>query len=416
MTKTSIAPELLDQLLANYSKPEDLIGEDGFFKQLKKALIERALGAELSTHLGYEKGDPAGRGTGNNRNGTSSKTLLTGDGEVEIAVPRDRAGSFEPQLIPKGRTRFDGFDEKILSLYARGMTVREIQGHLAELYGVEVSPDLISRVTDAVLDEVREWQNRPLDPVYPVVFFDALRVKIRDEGLVKNKAVYVALAFNAEGGKEVLGLWIEQTDGAKFWLKVMNELKVRGLNDILIAVVDGLKGFPDAITTVYPQTLVQTPVQAGGRLCIVHLIRNSLAFVTWKDRKAIMPWIKAIYRAENADQALVRLDEFEAEWGKRYPAIGAAWRRAWEHVIPFFAFAPAIRKMIYTTNCIEALNRSLRKIIKTRGSFPTDEAAFKLLYLAIKNAGVHWRRPIEWTAAMGQFAIQFGERFASSAR
>ncbi len=416
MTKTSIAPELLDQLLTHNSKPEDLIGEDGLFKQLKKALIERALGAELSTHLGYEKGDPAGRGTGNNRNGTSSKTLLSENGEVEIAVPRDRAGSFEPQLIPKGRTRFDGFDEKILSLYARGMTVREIRGHLAELYGVEVSPDLVSRVTDAVLDEVREWQNRPLDPVYPVVFFDALRVKIRDEGLVKNKAVYVALAFNAEGGKEVLGLWIEQTEGAKFWLKVMNELKVRGLNDILIAVVDGLKGFPEAITTVYPQTLVQTPVQAGGRLCIVHLIRNSLAFVTWKDRKAIMPWIKAIYRAENADQALVRLDEFEAEWGKRYPAIGAAWRRAWEHVIPFFAFAPAIRKMIYTTNCVEALNRSLRKIIKTRGSFPTDEAAFKLLYLAIKNAGVHWRRPIEWTAAMGQFAIQFGERFTSSAR
>lgn len=407
-TKTAIPAELLDQLLANHSKPEDLTGDDGLFKQLKKALIERALSAELTEHLGYEKGDPAGRGSGNSRNGTSAKTLLTDDGTVEISVPRDRAGSFEPKLVAKGQTRFDGFDDKILSLYARGMTVREIQGHLAELYGVEVSPDLISRVTDAVLDEVREWQNRPLDPVYPVVFFDALRVKIRDEGLVKNKAVYVALAFNAEGGKEVLGLWIEQTEGAKFWLKVMNELKVRGVNDILIAVVDGLKGFPEAITTVYPQTLVQT--------CIVHLIRNSLAFVTWKDRKAIMPSIKAIYQAENADSALVRLDEFEAEWGKRYPAIGAAWRRSWQYVIPFFAFAPAIRKIIYTTNCVEALNRSLRKIIKTRGSFPTDEAAFKLLYLAIKNAGVHWRRPVEWTAAMGQFAIQFGERFPSSAR
>ena len=265
-----------------------------------------------------------------------------------------------------------------------------------------------ARVTDAILDEVREWQNQPLDPVYPVIFFDALRVKIRDEGAVKNKAVYVALAFNTDGEKEVLGLWIEQTEGAKFWLKVMNELKVRGVNDILIAVVDGLKGFPEAITTVFPQTLVQT--------CIVHLIRNSLAFVTWKDRKAIMPSIRAIYQAENADMALIRLEEFEAEWGKRYPAIGQAWRRSWEHVIPFFAFAPAIRKMIYTTNCVEALNRSLRKIIKTRGSFPTDEAAFKLLYLAIKNARVHWRRPIEWTAAMGQFAIQFGDRFASSAR
>jgi len=407
-TKTAIPAELLDQLLVNYSRPEDLTGQDGLFKQLKTALIERALGAELTEHLGYEKGDPAGRGSGNSRNGTSSKTLLTEDGEVEISVPRDRAGSFEPRLIAKGQTRFDGFDDKILSLYARGMTVREIQGHLAELYGADVSPDLISRVTDAVLDEVREWQNRPLDPVYPVIFFDALRVKIRDEGLVKNKAVYVALAFNTGGEKEVLGLWIEQTEGAKFWLKVMNELKVRGVNDILIAVVDGLKGFPAAITTVFPQTLVQT--------CIVHLIRNSLAFVTWKDRKTIMPWIKAIYQAENADMALVRLDGFEAEWGKRYPAIGAAWRRAWEHVIPFFAFAPAIRKMIYTTNCVEALNRSLRKIIKTRASFPTDESAFKLLYLAIKNAGVHWRRPIEWTAAMGQFAIQFGDRFPSSAR
>lgn len=407
-TDTPITPELLDQLLAHYSKPEDLTGENGLFKQLKKALIERALSAELTEHLGYEKGDPAGRGTGNSRNGRSSKTLLTEDGELEIAVPRDRAGSFEPQLIAKGQTRFDGFDDKILSLYARGMTVREIQGHLAELYGAQVSPDLISRVTDAVLEEVREWQNRPLEAVYPIVFFDALRVKIRDEGMVKNKAVYVALAYNGDGEKEVLGLWIEQTEGAKFWLRVVNELKARGVNDILIAVVDGLKGFAEAITSVYPQTLVQT--------CIVHLIRNSLAFVSWKDRRTVLPWIKAIYRAENADMALVRLEEFEAEWGKRYPAIGQIWRNAWEHVVPFFAFAPGIRKMIYTTNPVEALHRSLRKIIKTRGSFPTDEAALKLLYLAIKNAGVHWRRPVEWTAAMGQFAIQFGERFPGSAR
>ena len=405
---STIAAELLDQLLANYAKPEDLLGEEGLFKQLKKALIERALGAELTEHLGYEKGDPAGRGSGNNRNGVSSKTVLTDDGEIEIAVPRDRAGTFEPQLIPKGQTRFEGFDDKILSLYARGMTVREIQGHLTELYGIDVSPDLISRVTDSVLDEVREWQSRPLDPVYPIVFFDALRVKIRDEGLVKNKAVYVALAFNANGEKEVLGLWIEQTEGAKFWLKVVNELKGRGVNDILIAVVDGLKGFPEAITTVFPQTLVQT--------CIVHLIRNSLAFVSWKDRKAIMPSLKAIYRAEAADIALTRLEEFEAQWGKRYPAIGPIWRRAWEHVVPFFGFAPSIRKMIYTTNCVEALNRSLRKIIKTRGSFPNDEAALKLLYLAIKNAGLRWRRGIEWTAAMGQFAIQFGDRFPGAAR
>ena len=408
MTATTITPELLDQLLANYEKPEDLTGENGLFKQLKKALIERALGAELTEHLGYEKGDPAGRGSGNSRNGTSSKSILTEDGEIEITVPRDRAGSFEPQLIAKGQTRFDGFDDKILSLYARGMTVREIQGHLAELYGAEVSPDLISRVTDAVLEEVREWQSRPLDAVYPIVFFDALRVKIRDEGLVKNKAVYVALAYNGDGEKDVLGLWIEQTEGAKFWLRVINELKARGVNDILIAVVDGLKGFPEAITSVYPQTLVQT--------CIVHLIRNSLAFVSWKDRKAILPSIKAVYRAESADAALLRLAEFEAEWGKRYPAIGQIWRNAWEHVVPFFAFAPGIRKMIYTTNAVEALHRSLRKIIKTRGSFPTDEAALKLLYLAIRNAGVHWRRPVEWTAAMGQFAIHFGARFPGTAR
>jgi putative transposase len=407
-TETTIAPELLDQLLSGYSKPDDLLGEDGLFKQLKKALIERALGAELTEHLGYERGDPAGRGSGNNRNGVSAKTVLTDDGEIEIGVPRDRAGTFEPQLIPKGQTRFEGFDDRILSLYSRGMTVREIQGHLTELYGIEVSPDLISRVTDVVLDEVREWQNRPLDSVYPIVFFDALRVKIRDEGLVKNKAVYVALAYNGNGEKEVLGLWIEQTEGAKFRLKVVNELKSRGVNDILIAVVDGLKGFPEAITTVFPQTLVQT--------CVVHLIRNSLAFVSWKDRKAVMPSLKAIYRAEAADIALTRLEEFEAEWGKRYPAIGKIWRRAWEHVIPFFGFAPSIRKMIYTTNCVEALNRSLRKIIKTRGSFPNDEAALKLLYLAIKNAGLRWRRGIEWTAAMGQFAIQFGDRFPGAPR
>src|SRR3954454_9602424 len=404
----AIRDELIEELLQGYRSPQDLLGEAGLFRELKRRLLERALGAELSEHLGYEKGDPAGRGSGNSRNGYSSKTVIGEDGAVEIAVPRDRNGSFEPQIIAKGQTRLDGFDDRIISLYARGLSVREIQGHLLELYGTEGSPDLISRVTDAVLDEVREWQNRPLDPVYPVVFFDALRVKIRDEGLVKNKAVYVALALNPDGEKDVLGLWIEQSEGAKFWLKVVNELKARGVNDILIAVVDGLKGFPEAIISVFPETVVQT--------CIVLLIHNSLAFVSWKDRKAILPAIKAIYRAENAEQALLRLEEFEAEWGKRYPAIGQVWRRAWEHVVPFFAFAPAIRKMIYTTNAVEALNRSLRKIIKTRGSFPNDDAALKLLYLAIKNAGMRWRRGIEWTAAMGQFAIQFGARFPGSTR
>ncbi len=404
----SIRAELLDELLAGYEKPEDLLGEEGLFKQLKKALLERALGAELSEHLGYAKGDPAGRGTGNSRNGYSEKRVLTEDGEVDISVPRDRNGTFEPLIVPKGERRIEGFDDRIVSLYARGMSVREIQGHLQELYGVEVSPDLISRVTDAVLEEVREWQNRPLDAVYPVVFLDALRVKIRDEGFVRNKAVYVALALTAEGDKEVLGLWIEQTEGAKFWLKVMNELKTRGVSDILIAVVDGLAGFPEAIGVVFPQTTVQT--------CIVHLIRNSLALVSWKDRKQILPDVRAIYRAESAEAAGTRLVEFEAKWGARYPAIGPLWRRAWEHVVPMFAFPPAIRKMIYTTNALENLHRGLRKIIKTRGSFPNDEAALKLLFLAIRNAGVRWNRPIEWTAAMGQFAILFADRFPASAR
>ena len=404
----TIKDEVLDELLRGYSSADDLLGEDGLFKELKKRLLERALGAELSDHLGYEKGDPAGRGSGNSRNGHSVKTVLSEDGAIEIAVPRDRNGTFEPQLVPKGQRRIDGFDERIISLYARGLSVREIQAHLEEMYGVEVSPDLVSRVTDAVLEDVREWQSRPLDAVYPVVFFDALRVKIRDEGLVRNKAVYIALAITGEGDKEVLGLWIEQTEGAKFWLKVMNELKTRGVQDVLIAVVDGLKGFPEAIGASFPQTIVQT--------CIVHLIRNSLAFVSWKDRKAVLPGLRAIYRADTAEAALVELEAFEAEWGRRYPAIGQSWRRAWQHVVPLFAFPPAIRRMIYTTNAVESLHRSLRKIIKTRGSFPTDEAAVKLLFLAIRNAGVRWRRPVAWTAALGQFAILFGDRFEASAR
>jgi putative transposase len=404
-----IKTELLDELLSGVKTPDDLLGDGGVFRQLKKALMERALGAELTHHLGYEKGAaPVGRARSNSRNGHSAKTVLTDDGEIDLSIPRDRAGTFEPVLVPKGVTRVEGFDARIISLYARGLSVREIQAHLKEMYGTEVSPDLISRVTDAVLDEVKEWQNRPLEALYPIVFFDALRVKVRDEGIVKSKAVYVALALDTEGQKHVLGLWIEQTEGAKFWLKVMNELKTRGLNDILIAVVDGLKGFPEAIAAVYPETLVQT--------CIVHLIRNSLAFVSWADRKAIMPDLKAIYGAANAEAALERLDAFEAKWGKRYPTIAPTWRRAWDYVIPLFAFPPAIRKMIYTTNAVESLNRSLRKVIKTRGSFPTDDAALKLLYLAIQNAGLRWRRPVEWTAAMNQFAILFGDRFVVSAR
>ena len=401
-----IKTELLDELLSGVKTPDDLLGDGGVFRQLKKALMERALSAELTHHLGYEKGVSTARARANSRNGHSAKTVLTDDGSVDLSIPRDRAGTFEPVLVPKGVTRLEGFDSKIISLYARGLSVREIQAHLKEMYGTEVSPDLISRVTDAVLDEVKEWQNRPLEALYPIVFFDALRVKVRDEGIVKSKAVYVALALDTEGQKHVLGLWIEQTEGAKFWLKVMNELKTRGLNDILVAVVDGLKGFPEAIGAVYPQTMVQT--------CIVHLIRNSLAFVSWADRKAIMPDLKAIYGAANADAALERLDAFQEKWGKRYPTIAPTWRRAWDFVTPLFAFPPAIRKMIYTTNAVESLNRSLRKVIKTRGSFPTDDAAFKLLYLAIRNASLRWHRPIEWTAAMNQFAILFGDRFVLS--
>jgi len=402
-----IKPEHLDELLAGYEKPEDLLGEDGLFKQLKKALLERALGAELTHHLGYEKGDPAGRGTGNNRNGTSPKTVLTEDGSVEIDVPRDRNGSFEPQIVAKGETRLDGFDDKIISLYARGMTVREIQGHLRELYAVDVSPDLISRVTDAVLDEVREWQNRPLDAVYPVVFFDALRVKIRDESVVKNKAVYLALALDCEGHKHVLGLWIEQSEGAKFWLRVMNELKNRGVDDLLFAVVDGLKGFPDAITAVFPKAIVQT--------CIVHLIRHSLSFVSWQDRKHLLPALRAIYRAKDAETGRKALDDFDAGlWGQRYPAIAQSWRRNWEHVVPFFAFPESVRRIIYTTNAIEALNSKLRRAVRTRGHFPSDDAAIKLLYLVLNRAAHAWKRPPrEWYEAKTQFAVVFGERFVT---
>jgi len=326
----AIKQEIIDELLKDYKNPEDLLGEQGLFKALKKALVERALSAELTDHLGYEAHAPQGRKSGNSRNGHGSKRITGEDGDMTIAVPRDRDASFEPQIIKKGQRRFDGFDDKIISMYARGMSVREIRGHLEELYGVEVSPDLISRVTDEVMEEVRDWQTRPLDEVYPIIIFDALRVKIRDEGTVRNKAVYLALGFTMEGHKEVLGLWIEQTEGAKFWLRVMNEIKNRGVNDVFIAVVDGLKGFPDAITAVFPEVSVQT--------CIVHMIRNSLNYVGWKERKAVAKDLKAVYRAATADAAALQLDEFEDKWGARFPSIAPIWRRNWEQVIPFFAY------------------------------------------------------------------------------
>ncbi len=403
----TISKEILDELLAGYKNPEDLTGPDGIFQQLKKALIERALGAELTYYLGYEKGDPVGRNTGNSRNGHSFKTIKTKDKAIAIEVPRDRNGAFEPQLIKKGQTRFDGFDEKIISMYAGGMTVRDIQSHLKDLYGIEVSPDLISEVTDAVIQEVREWQNRPLDAVYPIIIFDAIRVKIRDEGVVRNKAVYLALAFTMGGTKDVLGLWIEQTEGAKFWLRVMNELKNRGIQDVLIAVVDGLKGFPEAINSVFPQTVVQT--------CIVHLVRYSLNFVSWKDRKAVAADLKKVYRAETAILAEANLTEFEGKWDGKYPTIGQSWRRNWENVIPFFVFPEDIRRIIYTTNAIESLNMRLRKITKNRGHFPGDDSASKLIYLTLRNVSKKWTMPPHcWKRALTQFAIFFGERLPIS--
>lgn len=402
-----IRPELLDELLSGYEKPAELLGEDGIFHQLRKRLLERALDAELTDHLGYRKGQRSGRPDANNRNGHSAKTVLTDAGSLRLCIPRDRDGTFEPAIVPKGVTRLEGLNGQIISLYARGMSVRDVAAHLHEIYQVEVSPDLISRVTDAVLEDVLAWRSRPLERIYPVDL-DALRVKIRHEGVVRNKAIYVALALTMSGEKEVLGLWVEQTEGARFWLGVLNELRSRGVEDILIAVVDGLKGFPEAIEAVFPQTMTQT--------CIVHLIRNSLEPVNWKDRKALMPALKEIYQAPTAQAAEAALEAFAASpWAKRYPMIAPAWRRSWAYVVPFFAFPPAIRKMIYTTNAVESLNRTLRKVIKTRGSFPSDEAALKLLYLAIQHAGLRWKPAIAWPEAKLQFLILFGDRIAQSA-
>lgn len=399
----AIRDELLKELLANYKKPEDLLGPDGLLKELTAALVEKALQAEMTEHLGYEKHEAAGRRSGNSRNGTSDKTLKTESGDVAIEVPRDRNASFEPQLVKKHQTHFDGFDDKIISMYARGMTVREIQGHLKEMYGNEVSPDLISRVTDAVLDEVKGWQNRPIDSVWPIVYLDALVVKIRDQGSVMNKSAYLAVGVNMQGTKEVLGLWIEGNEGAKFWLKIMTELKNRGVADILLICCDGLKGFPEAIEVVFPRSTVQT--------CIVHMIRNSLRFVAWGDRKEIVAALKPIYAADTEQAAEAALVAFEKGLGQRYPMIGRSWRANWQRVIPFLAFPRDIRKAIYTTNAIESLNFQLRKIIKTRGHFPSDDAAFKLLYLALSRAQEKWTMPIRnWKNALNQFAVQFENR------
>lgn len=403
VAKKPLPQDLIDALLANYKKPEDLIGEEGLLKQLTKALVERALHAEMAEHLGHGKHEPVENAAGNTRNGKSKKTLKGEFGELPIEIPRDRQGSFEPQLVPKHQTRWSGFDDKILSLYARGMTVREIQAHLEEMYGTEVSPTLISSVTDAVMDEVKTWQARPLDALYPIVYLDCIHVKARDSGAVRVKAVYLALGVNLSGEKELLGLWIAQTEGAKFWLQVVTELKNRGVQDIFIACVDGLKGFPEAIEAVFPKTAVQ--------LCIVHMVRHSLNYVSWKLRDQVAADLKRIYQSATAEEGETRLSEFEQKWNASYPPIAQSWRRNWPRIVPFFDYPPEIRKVIYTTNAIESVNMSLRKITKNRGSFPSDEALLKLFYLALRNIAKKWTMPIrDWKAALNRFTIEFDER------
>jgi len=397
-----IPNELLEQLVTGPMTAEAV---ESITRRFKKAIIEKALGAEMSYHLGYGPGEAKPMAVTNHRNGSSAKTVLTDDGPLSIAIPRDRNGEFNSILIPKHERRFTGFDDKIIAMYARGMTMREIQGYLLDMYSVDVSAEFISSVTDAVMEEVKGWQTRPLEPMYPVVFFDALRVKIKEDAVVRNKAIYLALAVLPDGTRDILGLWIESTEGAKFWMKVFNDLKTRGVQDILIAVTDGLKGMPEALAAVFPATTLQT--------CIVHLIRNSLDYANWKERKTLAQALKPIYTAVNADAAEAELTEFElGPWGQKFPTIVASWRRAWQNVIPFFAFAPEIRKVIYTTNAIESVNARLRKIIKTRGHFPSDDAATKLIWLALRNITADWTRAApSWREAMNQFAILYDDRF-----
>jgi putative transposase len=404
----AIDVKLVDKLLADYKRPEDLIGENGLLKQLTKAVLERALNAELTEHLGYEKHDPVGYKSGNSRNGKTSKKLKGDFGEIELETPRDRNSTFEPKIVAKNQTRWTGFDDKILSLYARGMTTREIQGHLQEIYGIEVSPALISNVTEAVQDEVQKWQNRPLEPVYPIVYLDALYVRMRDQGQVQNRAVYVAIGVNLEGHKEVLGLWTSAHEGAKFWLQVLTEIRNRGVKDVFIACVDGLKGFPEAIEAVFPQAQVQ--------LCIVHLVRHSLNYVSWKQRREVAADLRPIYTAPTAEEAQRQLEEFAAKWDATHPTISQVWRRNWERITPFFAFPVEIRKVIYTTNAVESLHMSLRKIIKTRGSFPNEEAAMRLLYLALRNHSKKWSFVQGWREALNRFQILWPERMPALER
>ena len=403
----SIDKDLLNQLMDGRS-PGDLFGKDGVLAELTKALAERALSAELDDHLIEDRSDPPPEGANqppNRRNGSSQKTVTTGSGKVVLDIPRDRNGSFDPLLIAKYQRRFPEFDTKIISMYARGMTTRETQGHIEEIYGVEASPSLISAITDAVMDEVTAWQTRPLEPCYPVVFMDAIRVKIRTDGVVMNKAVFVALAILPDGTRDVLGLWFQANEGAKFWAKVLSDLRNRGVQDILIAVVDGLKGFPQAIEAAFPQAQDQT--------CIVHLLRHSMSFASYKDRKAVATALKAIYTAIDAQAAETALAEFEeSDLAARYPAIAPSWRRAWSEVIPFLDYPPEVRRLIYTTNAIEALNPKIRRAVRTRGHFPSDDAAAKLIYLALNATSQEWKRSVrEWHAVKSQFAIMFEDRF-----
>ena len=400
--KALLPDGLIDELLAGARTEEEIAGPGGLLGQLTKRLVERAMEVELTDHLGYEPHQEPPGGAGNTRNGSMSKTLLTEQGAVGIDTPRDRAGTFEPQIVRKRQRRFEGFDDKILALYSRGLSTRDIEAHLEEIYGVRVGRDLISRVTDAVMEDARAWQTRPLDDVYPVVFLDALVLKIRDGGSVQRRACYLALAITMDGERDVLGMWFQANEGAKFWMQVLTDLKQRGVQDILICCVDGLKGFPEAIEAIYPQTTIQT--------CIVHLIRHSLKYVPRRQYEAVVKDLKPIYTAGDADAALLALEAFEEKWGKQLPVIGQAWRSAWEHVTPFLAFEPEVRRVIYTTNAIEALNRQLRKAIKTKGHFPTEDAARKLVYLAIQNAAPQWTRTRGWTKALLAFKIHFGDR------
>jgi len=399
----AINRELIAELLKDYKSPEDLLGKDGILKQLQKAVIEKALEAEMTYHLGYEKHQRPEQPAENARNGKSKKRLRTNSGALEIDVPRDRNGQFEPQIVAKHQRSFSSFDDKIIALYARGLTTRDIQAHLHEIYDVTVSPELISHVTDAVMEEVNDWQSRPLAAIYPILYLDALFVNVREQGRVSKKAVYLALAITLEGHKELLGIWIEKNEGARFWLTVITELKNRGIQDIFIACIDGLKGFDEAINTLFPKTEVQ--------LCIVHMVRNSLKYVPRKDRATVAADLKEIYRAATGEKAESHLQAFAEKWDKKYPTISRSWLNNWHNITPFLAYPADIRKVIYTTNAIESLNMSLRKVIKNRPAFPSDLALKKILYLAIRNISQKWTKPIaDWKQAVNQFAILFPER------